>query len=193
MTRASPSCAARIQRIAADTDVRHLPAYAPPSIPALINAAKDFQAVKDHLIEGDRAKLLTRDSELEMNLSVRISLENVEALAIARNDPIVARGNGSCRSGDPIISVTPSGSCVTADATSSPGSRTKTGCGASSAAGSTSAPEMPCAAMVETEARYGHDNELIDERFHRGSRCSMSSLPGRTRASCRSRTKRQRS
>ena len=73
-----------IQQIALETDVRRLPAYAPPSFPALIEAAKSFQAVKDHLISGDRAKLLTYEGELEMNLSVRLSLENIEALAVAR-------------------------------------------------------------------------------------------------------------
>lgn len=74
-----------IQRIAAETDVRRLPAYAPPSVPALIKAAKDFQAVKDRLVDGDRAKLLTGDGELEMNLSVRMSLDNILALAIANS------------------------------------------------------------------------------------------------------------
>ncbi len=73
-----------IQQIASETDVRYLTAYAPPSFPALISAARDFQAVKDYLASGDRAKLLTSEDELVMNLSVRLSLENIEALAVAR-------------------------------------------------------------------------------------------------------------
>ena len=85
-----------IQRIAAETDVRRLPAYAPPSVPALIKAAKDFQAVKDRLVDGDRAKLLTGDGELEMNLSVRMSLDNI-LLSHREFDQAGASGDDPCR------------------------------------------------------------------------------------------------
>lgn len=153
-----------IQRIAADTDVRHLPAYAPPSIPALINAAKDFQAVKDHLIEGDRAKLLTRDSELEMDLSVRMSLENVEALAIARTIK-----------SPPVEMILPVKRPDYLGDTKWELRHGKRSIGAKiddrdwlrrfQQREVDVRPGDALRCTVQTEARYGHDNELIDERF----------------------------
>ncbi len=44
-----PELAREIQQIAAETDVRHLPDYAPPSAQTLITAIKDFQGVKETL------------------------------------------------------------------------------------------------------------------------------------------------
>lgn len=73
-----------IQRIAAETDVRHLPDYAPPSPTALINAMRGIQKTKDHLIPGDRATMITPAGEVEMNLTLRWSIDDIEALAVAR-------------------------------------------------------------------------------------------------------------
>lgn len=73
-----------IQLIAAETDVRHLPDYSPPSPTALINAMRDLQAVKARLIDGDRATMITRGGEVEMNLTLRWPIEDIEALAVAR-------------------------------------------------------------------------------------------------------------
>ena len=153
-----------IQRIAAETDVRHLPAYAPPSIPALINAAKDFQAVKDHLIEGDRAKLLTRDSELEMNLSVRISLENVEALAIARTiksppAEMILPVRRPDYLGDTKWELRHGRRNIAARIEDKAWLRRFQQREVDVRPGDA----LRC--LVETEARYGHDNELVDERF----------------------------
>lgn len=79
-----PDLRREIQAIAAETDVRHLPDYTPPSPTALINAMRDIQGVKERLIPGDRALLITPGGAVEMNLSIRWPIEDLEALAIAR-------------------------------------------------------------------------------------------------------------
>jgi hypothetical protein len=60
-----------------------LPDYQPPSPKALVEAARDFEAVKNQLAVGDRAFYIPRDGEpLELNLSVRWNLEDIEAMAV---------------------------------------------------------------------------------------------------------------
>ncbi len=73
-----------IQLIAAETDVRHLPDYAPPSPTALINAMRDIQRTKDNLIPGDRATMITPAGNVEMKLTLHWSIDDIEALAVAR-------------------------------------------------------------------------------------------------------------
>lgn len=82
--RSLPDLRRELQRIAAETDVRHLPDYTAPSPAALVTAVRDFQAVKDRLLPGDRATLLTKEGDLEFNLSVSLPIEDIEALAVAR-------------------------------------------------------------------------------------------------------------
>jgi len=85
--RSLPDLREEIRRIAAETDVRHLPDYAPPSPKALVDAVRDFQGVKDRLAEGDRARLISEYADTpdyEFNLSVRIPIESIEELAVAR-------------------------------------------------------------------------------------------------------------
>jgi len=61
--------ASELRAIAAETDVRHLPDYQAPSPTALLGAVRDFQAVKNQLVPGDRAIFIPREGEpLEMNL-----------------------------------------------------------------------------------------------------------------------------
>ena len=72
-----------LMAIAAETDVKHLPDYQPPSPKALLEAARDFEAVKNQLSPGDRALYIPRDGEpLELNLSVRWNIEDIEAMAV---------------------------------------------------------------------------------------------------------------
>jgi hypothetical protein len=72
-----------LQAIAAETDVKYLPDYQPPPPKALIEAARDFEAVKSHLSSGDRAFYVPRDgAPLELNLSVRWDVEDIEAMAV---------------------------------------------------------------------------------------------------------------
>lgn len=82
--RSLPALSREIQQIAAETDVRHLPDYSAPSPAALVAAVRDFQAVKERLLPGDKAKLLSSEGELEFNLSVKLPIEDIEALAVAR-------------------------------------------------------------------------------------------------------------
>jgi hypothetical protein len=79
-----PALAKEIQAIARETDVRHLPDYQAPAPSVLINAVRDFQSVKEKLSPGDRATYITRDGDppLEMNLSVRWDIESIEAMAV---------------------------------------------------------------------------------------------------------------
>jgi len=82
-----PSLREEIRQIAAETDVRHLPDYSPPSPGAIIAAVRDFQSVKDRLVAGDRATFIADDPAIpnwEFNLSIRIPLEEIENLAVAR-------------------------------------------------------------------------------------------------------------
>lgn len=92
-TRGLPDLREEIRQIAAETDVRHLPDYAPPSPKALINAIRDFQGVKDRLVDGDRARFLSDVEgvpDWEFNLSIRIPVESIEELAVARTIQVPA-------------------------------------------------------------------------------------------------------
>lgn len=87
ITKSLPDLREEIRQIAAETDVRHLPDYSPPSSKALVAAAVNFQSVKDRLVEGDRAFFRAdggETSEWEFNLSVRMPVESIEDLAVAR-------------------------------------------------------------------------------------------------------------
>lgn len=78
-----PALAREIQQIAADTDVKHLPDYRAPSPKALLDAVRDFQHVKDQLVPGDRATYIDRDGDrAEMNLTMRWDIDEIEALAV---------------------------------------------------------------------------------------------------------------
>ena len=82
-----PDLREEIRLIAAETDVRHLPDYSPPSPKALVAAVRDFQGVKDRLVEGDRATFISDIEGVgnwEFNLSVRIPIEDIENMAVAR-------------------------------------------------------------------------------------------------------------
>jgi len=85
--RSLPDLREELRRIASESDVRYLPDYAPPSPTALVSALRQFQAVKDHLVDGDRATLLSQHPSIppyEFNLKVRMDVEHIEELAVAR-------------------------------------------------------------------------------------------------------------
>ena len=71
-----------LKQIASETDVRHLPDYRTPSPESLVVAIRNFQEVKEYFIEGDKAQIITPDGNIEMNLTTRLDLESIEALAI---------------------------------------------------------------------------------------------------------------
>ena len=81
--RSLPELGSEIQKIAAETDVRHIPDYTPVSPSALIDAIRDFEGVKDHLVVGDKASLVMPDGEeIDFNLSTRLDVDDIEAPAI---------------------------------------------------------------------------------------------------------------
>ena len=80
-----PDLRREIQQIAQETDVRHLPDYTAPSPGALIQAIEDFQRVKERLLPGDRATMITNEGAIEFNLSVMIPVEDIQQLAVARS------------------------------------------------------------------------------------------------------------
>ena len=75
-----------LQQLAAETDVRHLPDYAPIRPDALIGALEDFQKVKDYLVEGDAAAIITDDDRHDMNLMIRWDIDAIEELAIRETE-----------------------------------------------------------------------------------------------------------
>lgn len=83
--RSLPNLRRELQEIARDTDVCHLPDYTPPSPGALVAAIKGFQGVKDQLLPGDRATLLTSEGDIPFDLTVTLDIEDIEALAVARS------------------------------------------------------------------------------------------------------------
>ena len=83
-----PALSRDIQRLAASTDVRHLPDYKPIAPQAILASLGDFQQVKDRLAPGDRAMLITPDGEHEMNLTMRWNIEDIEALAVKETQPV---------------------------------------------------------------------------------------------------------
>lgn len=82
--RSLPDLRREIQQIASETDVRHLPDYTAPSPGALIKAVHDFQSVKNRLLPGDRATMLTNEGNIEFNLSMMLDVDDIEALAVAQ-------------------------------------------------------------------------------------------------------------
>ena len=81
--RSLPELGREIQKIAAETDVRHIPDYTPVSPTALINAIRDYEGVKDHLVDGDKASMVLPDGEqVDFSLSTRLDVDDIEALAI---------------------------------------------------------------------------------------------------------------
>lgn len=75
--------AREIRTIAQETDVRHLPDYAPPSVQDLANAARRIDQAKDFLLPSDSMSLESRDEgKVGFNLSVRWNIEELEQFAI---------------------------------------------------------------------------------------------------------------
>ena len=75
-----------LQQLAAETDVRHLPDYAPVRPDVLIGALEDFQKVKDDLVEVDAAAIITGDDRHDMNLKIRWDIDAIEELAIRETE-----------------------------------------------------------------------------------------------------------
>jgi hypothetical protein len=75
--------AREIRSIAQETDVRHIPDYAPPSVQELSSAARRIDDAKALLQSGDRMSYLAPDEEpLDFNLAVRWTPEELSDLAV---------------------------------------------------------------------------------------------------------------
>lgn len=81
-----PALGHKLQQLAEETDVRHLPAYAPVSQDALIKWLEDVQKVKDNFVEGDAAAIIADDDRHNMNLQIRWDVEDLEELAIRETE-----------------------------------------------------------------------------------------------------------
>ena len=80
-----------IQRLAAGTDVLHIPNYMPPKPRSLIEAVKDFEEVKTYLVDGDEASMILPNEEsADFNLSTRLDIEYIESLAIRETQNQIA-------------------------------------------------------------------------------------------------------
>lgn len=71
-----------IQKLAQETDVRHLPSYEPVSPSALIDTIENFQKVKDDLGDGDIASVITDEDRHDMNLTIRWDIESIRQLSV---------------------------------------------------------------------------------------------------------------
>ena len=78
-----PDLRNEIKKLAAETDVRHLPDYAPVSTNSLVDVISDFNGLKDELLESDTASIVSEIAgERSFNLSMRIDVSEIEDLAI---------------------------------------------------------------------------------------------------------------
>ncbi len=72
-----------IHQHAVNADVRHIPDYTPPNPMTLIDAIRDFEGIKDRLHEEDKASMILQDKrEAKFNLSTRLDIKRIEALAV---------------------------------------------------------------------------------------------------------------
>ena len=71
-----------IRRLATETDVRHLPSYAPVNPLALIDTVENFQKVKNDLSDGDVASMITDSDRHDMDLTVQWDLASIRELSI---------------------------------------------------------------------------------------------------------------
>ena len=70
-----------IQDLAAETDVQYIQDYTPSSS-VLMNAVKGFENVKKILSEEDKASFVTSYGELEINLKIKLNIKSIKAQAV---------------------------------------------------------------------------------------------------------------
>ena len=75
--------AQELRAIAGETDIKHLPDYAPPSTAELAEATKEIDAAKAELSDGDRITYLTEENEaIDFDLAVSWSVEELSDLLV---------------------------------------------------------------------------------------------------------------
>jgi hypothetical protein len=77
-----PQLAKQIQKLAEETDVKHLPDYSRPRPQDLVAALEKFQTAKNSLLPGDKAKYVSSEGDVEFNLSIRMDVESFAELAV---------------------------------------------------------------------------------------------------------------
>jgi hypothetical protein len=80
--RSLPDLKRNLQKLAEETDVRHLPDYAQPSNETIIEAVREFDGLKDRLLPSDRVVMESPDESYTFNLSVRVDIAEIESLAV---------------------------------------------------------------------------------------------------------------
>lgn len=72
-----------IQQIAQETDVKHLPDYAPPPAGELIEATRTLDEARGMLISGDSMKYISEGNpDIDFNLSIQWNLAELEDLSV---------------------------------------------------------------------------------------------------------------
>jgi hypothetical protein len=72
---------ADLAQLAEDTDVRHIPAYAPPDLRGLLAQIARINAALSHLRSGDRADFFTREADaVPFNVAFSIVPERIDEL-----------------------------------------------------------------------------------------------------------------
>jgi hypothetical protein len=75
--------AREIRGIALETDIKHIPDYAPPSLQELSTATRQIDEAKSLLLPGDKMAYLSSDEPpLDFNLTVRWSPDELSDLAV---------------------------------------------------------------------------------------------------------------
>ena len=78
-----PELLGSINEEASKTDVRNIPYYSPVNTESIIDAAKDFDRIKDHLAAGDEASMIVSAEEIaHFNVKSRLDIESIETLAV---------------------------------------------------------------------------------------------------------------
>lgn len=160
-----PALGHEIQRIAQETDVRHLPDYRTPSAQALLTAVRDFQEVKALLGPGDRASIESpTEPKLEMNLTVKIDVADIESLAVKETiqfppATMILAVKKPDYLGDSKWELRHGRKSITAKIEDEPWLRRFQSRGVDVRPGDA----LKC--EVKIEHLYGHDNELISERY----------------------------
>lgn len=80
--RSLPDLREELRKLASETDVRHLPDYAPVSNETLLNAVTEFDHVKSNLLPSDKASLVSDSGEKTFDVTLRINVSEIEDLAV---------------------------------------------------------------------------------------------------------------
>ena len=82
-----PELVHKIHEQASETDVRNIPYYSPVNAQEVIEAAKDFDRIKDHLVSGDEASMIVSDEKVaHFNVTSRLDIGAIEDLAVSKTE-----------------------------------------------------------------------------------------------------------